>query len=70
MIFEALMTGILAWQVLMPSVDNSKYIFQIDRDGTIVRMNTQDGTMVRCDREFHCVDPTQKQEPKELDYKY
>lgn len=68
MIFEALMTALLAWQIWMPAVDNGKYQFQIDRDGTIVRMNTQDGRMERCTPDLVC-GPVENTKP-ELDYKY
>ena len=54
MIFEALMTGLLAWQIWMPAVDNGKFMFQVDRDGTIIRMNTQDGSLERCTSDFSC----------------
>jgi len=67
MIFNALMTALLAYQVLMPQVNNAKYTFQIDRDGFVVRMNTQDGTMERCTPDLKC---DQKIETKALDYKY
>ena len=70
MIFEALMTGILAYQVLMPQVNNAKYALSITPDGTIVRMNTQDGSMERCDVNFQCSKVPQKESAKELDYKY
>lgn len=67
MIFEALMTALLAWQIWMPAVDNGKYMFQVDRDGTVIRMNTQDGSMERCTADLVC-EKTEK--PKESDYKY
>lgn len=69
MIFEALMTALLAWQIWMPAVDNGKYQFQIDRDGTVIRMNTQDGKMERCSAELKCEETGNIQE-KQLDYKY
>lgn len=69
MIFEALMTALLAWQIWMPAVDNGKFIFQVDRDGTIIRMNTQNGSMVRCTSDLKC-DPEMKTQSKDLDYKY
>lgn len=69
MIFEALMTGILAWQVMMPAVNNSKYSFHIDRDGTIIKMNTQDGSMTRCTSDFRCDDKNKETELKTLDQK-
>lgn len=63
------MIGLLAWQIWMPAVDNAKYTFQIDRDGTIVRMNTQDGSMERCTADLQCGDSA-KLTPQSLDYKY
>lgn len=69
MIFEALMTALLAYQIMMPQVNNAKYTFQIDIDGTVVRMNTQDGTMERCSADLQCGKDT-KPQGKELDYKY
>lgn len=69
MIFEALMTGILAWQVMMPAVNNAKYSFQIDKDGTIIRMNTQDGTMIRCLPDLKCDNEIKEIETKTLDQK-
>ena len=54
MIFEALMTALLAWQIWMPAVDNGKFMFQIDKDGTIIKMNTQNGTMERCSSDLKC----------------
>lgn len=59
------MVVLMGYQVWMPAVDNGKYMFQIDRDNNIVRMNTQDGTMDRCTADLKCGD-----QPKELDYKY
>lgn len=69
MILDLIMIGLLAWQIWMPAVDNAKYSFQIDQDGTIVRMNTQDGTMDRCSSDLKC-DAATKPHHKELDYKY
>ena len=68
MLIDLIMIGLLAWQIWMPAVDNAKYAFQIDRDGTIVRMNTQDGTMDRCTPDLVC-GPGENKKP-ELDYKY
>lgn len=69
MVFEALMTALLAWQIFMPATNNGMYMFQIDRDGTIIRMNTQDGKMERCTPDLKCEEPP-KDQVKELDYKY
>jgi hypothetical protein len=47
----------------MPAVDNGRY--QMVWDGQyIIRINTQDGSMERCDREtFKCA-KVEKKEPK------
>ena len=54
MIFlTALMCALLTYQVTMPAVDNAKYTFTV-HEGEIIRMNTQTGRMVKCDKEFKC----------------
>jgi hypothetical protein len=54
MIFlTALMCILLGYQVSMPAVDNAKYTFTSHQD-TIVRMNTQNGTIEKCDVNFKC----------------
>lgn len=47
------MAGLLGWQVMMPQVDNAKYTFTV-HDGQIIRMNTQNGTMERCNKQLVC----------------
>lgn len=47
------MCALLGYQVTMPSNDNAKYMFSTHQD-YIVRMNTQDGTMEKCDNNFKC----------------
>ena len=69
MIVDLIMIGLLGWQIWMPAVNNGMWMFQIDRDGTVIRMNTQTGEMERCDQNLHCAKPGAEQ-PKELDYKY
>ena len=49
----ALMCMLLGYQVSMPAVDNAKYTFTSHND-YIVRMNTQNGTMEKCDANFKC----------------
>ena len=49
----ALMVVLLGYQVSMPANDNAKYMFSIHQD-TIVKMNTQDGSMVRCRADLTC----------------
>ena len=69
MVFEALMTALLAWQIYMPATNNGMYMFQIDRDGTVIRMNTQTGEMERCSPDLKCGESANNI-TKELDYKY
>jgi hypothetical protein len=58
MIFlTALMCVLLGYQVSMPAVDNAKYTFTTHQD-SIVRMNTQNGTMEKCDKDFKCMKVT------------
>ena len=47
------MCVLLGYQVSMPAVDNAKYTFTSHQD-YIVRMNTQNGTMEKCDATFKC----------------
>jgi DNA recombination-dependent growth factor C len=49
----AMMVALLGYQVTMPANDNAKYMFSVHQD-TIVKMNTQDGTMVRCKQDLTC----------------
>jgi hypothetical protein len=51
-----LMTCLLGYQVMMPQVNNAKYAFTVDKEGVVIRMNTQDGSIVRCDKELVCED--------------
>jgi hypothetical protein len=54
MIFlTALMCALLGYQVTMPANDNAKYMFAPHND-YIIRMNTQDGSMEKCDKTFKC----------------
>lgn len=48
------MIGLLSWQVMMPAVNNAKFAFSVDNDGTVVRMNTQTGEMERCTKDLVC----------------
>lgn len=43
----ALMVALLGYQVTMPQVDNAKYTFTV-HESSIIRMNTQSGTMEKC----------------------
>lgn len=49
-----IMTMLLGYQVMMPQVNNAKYTFNIDPDGNIIRMNTQNGSMEKCDKNLVC----------------
>lgn len=63
-ILDALVAILLGWQVAMPAVDNGRYMFLFDPvDQSIVRMDTRDGTMVRCPREtMQCPEDPKKEE--------
>ena len=69
MIVDLIMIGLLGYQIVMPAVNNGQYMFQIDRDGTVIRMNTQTGEMERCTPDLRC-GSDKSQSAKELDYKY
>lgn len=69
MIVDLIMIGLLGWQIVMPATNNGMYMFQIDRDGTVIRMNTQTGEMERCTPDLRC-GSNESQPLKELDYKY
>lgn len=49
----AMMVALLGYQVTMPANDNAKYMFSVHQD-TIIKMNTQDGSMVRCKADLTC----------------
>ena len=56
MITELLMIALLTYQVTMPQVDNAKFTFTT-LDTSIIRMNTQTGTMEKCvikDEKLEC----------------
>ena len=56
---ELLILGIMVYQTLMPAVEIGKY--QIIYDGeSIVRMNTRDGSMERCDKKLNCIKVEEK----------
>ena len=55
-----IIVALLAYQVWMPAVDNAKYSFAIDKDGTIIKMNTQTGSMERCTKELVCKQEEEK----------
>lgn len=60
MIFlTALMCALLAYQVSMPAVDNAKYTITT-HEGQIIRMNTQNGSFEKCDKELKCEKVDQK----------
>jgi hypothetical protein len=60
---EIIMVLLLGYQVFMPAVDNGRY--QMVWDGqNIIRINTQDGTMERCNRETLKCAKVQQKEPK------
>lgn len=48
-----IMCLLLGYQVTMPAVNNAKYAFTV-KDNVVIRMNTQDGTIERCDENLKC----------------
>ena len=66
-VLDALVAILLGYQVAMPAVDNGRYMFLFDPvDQSIVRMDTRDGSMVRCPREtLKCPEEPKKEEPKQ-----
>lgn len=70
-IIDVLVAALLGYQVAMPAVDNGRYMFLFDPiDQSIVRMDTRDGSMVRCPREtLQCPEePKSEEHKKEIDY--
>ena len=56
-------TLLLTYQVtVMPATQNAKYTFSVTADERIIRMNTQDGSMVYCATITTCSEPTVKQD--------
>lgn len=53
-LLTALMCALLGYQVSMPAVDNAKYTFTV-YEGQIIRMNTQNGSFERCDKDLKCL---------------
>jgi len=65
-ILETLTALVLGWQVVMPAIDNGKYMLWNMPNGKVVLMNTQDGSMVPCDIEkLSCEVPKKEEEPKQ-----
>lgn len=55
--FTALTAMFSGYSALAPEYrNNSLYTFNVDKDGSIVVMNTQTGQLHRCTREFECSD--------------
>lgn len=67
-LLEALTAMILGWQVVMPAIDNGKYMLWNMPNGKVVLMNTQDGSMVPCDIEKLTCDLPKPEEPKKEIY--
>ena len=64
-IFDGLMALLLGWQVVMPAIDNGKFMMAYSPKGELVKMNTQTGVMVFCDATtLKCPDKTPPEEPK------
>jgi hypothetical protein len=49
LLLSLITTLLLTYQVtVMPATQNAKYTFSVDSENRIIRMNTQDGSMVYC----------------------
>ena len=63
LLLSLITTIILAYQVtVMPATQNAKYTFSVTADERIIRMNTQDGSMVYCATITKCDESTVKQD--------
>lgn len=56
-------TLMLSWQVHTGIQHNARYNFVAEPDGTILVMDTQDGSIARCNKDYVC-EPLKKFEPK------
>lgn len=55
LVLLALTTVFVGYSAVAPEYrNNSLYTFNIDRDGTVIVMNTQTGSLHRCTAEFAC----------------
>lgn len=48
------MVALLAQQTYSGLQLNAKYMFSVDMDSSVIVMNTQNGAMTRCTRDFVC----------------
>lgn len=62
-VLEILTVLLFGWQVAMPAIDNGKYLMVVSPKGELIRMNTQDGSMVHCDLATLVCDEPKKPEP-------
>ena len=61
MILLSLTTLFMGYSAIAPEYrNNSLYTFNIDRDSTVIVMNTQTGQLHRCTAEFECTPPLAK----------
>lgn len=68
-IFDGLMALLLGWQVVMPAIDNGKYMMAYSPRGELIKMNTQTGIMVKCDPDtLVCPEEVTPEEPKKEIY--
>jgi hypothetical protein len=54
-----IMVALLAQQTYSGLQLNAKYMFSVDMDSSVIVMNTQNGAMTRCTRDFVCEPWTQ-----------
>lgn len=58
LVLLSLTTLFVGYSAIAPEYrNNSLYTFNIDKDGTVIVMNTQTGQLHRCTRQFECTVP-------------
>lgn len=63
-VLELLTVLLFGYQVAMPAIDNGKYLMTVSPKGDLIRMNTQDGSMVHCDLVTLVCEEPRKPEPE------
>ena len=62
LILSAVMVFMMGQQTAAGIHHNAKFMFSTESDGSIIVMNTQDGSMYRCSKELVC---DKKKEPND-----
>ncbi len=63
-VLSAITVVLLGYQsTMMPELQNAKWSPFLDRNGNIIKMNTQTGEMIRCTDQLVCEDSKDRLEP-------